>query len=295
MLPTRPLLGSAPRFEYPKQGERRPLPRFARTRLHRRLGSFFRLRALIECRLAQCGRRRAGGGATLGTGSETRRLPTASSGWPWRERSCSLRRMRYVHDPAWAFCGGSSGRGEGGIGGGGRGPGGGRLPGGALAIASRHTGGLSCRVDASALRRAPGFCAAETNAADQADPVAVVGQLRGNGRPPIEPRLPIKVAVSPRLPVPHESSPKQASAEAPPNAFEGLLHVHIGLALTDAHELESCPPWPWSAARAARHCRHSYHASLSMWSSSSNSSSVPQKLSPRCSNRPPCGATVACE
>ena len=127
--------------------------------------------------------------------------------------------------------------------GGGRGPGGGRAPGCALAIASRHMGGLSCRVDASALRRAPGFCAAETNAADQADPVAVVGQLRGNGRPPIESRLPIKVAVSPRLPVPaHDrssqrlestasaatctGSPKQASAEAASNALQGLQFMY---------------------------------------------------------------------
>ena len=54
VLPTSPLMGSAPRFEYPKQGERRPLPRFARTSSARaRLGCFFRLRALIECRLGR--------------------------------------------------------------------------------------------------------------------------------------------------------------------------------------------------------------------------------------------------
>ena len=109
MLPTRPLMGSAPRFEYPKQGERRPPPLRADSSARTRLGCFFRLRALIECRLAQCGRRRAGGGATLGTGSETRRLPTASSGWPWRERSCSLRRMRYVHDRSMGFLRGELG------------------------------------------------------------------------------------------------------------------------------------------------------------------------------------------
>ena len=56
VLPTSPLMGSAPRFEYPKQGERRPLPRFARTHsAPTRLGScFFRLRALIVCRLTPC-------------------------------------------------------------------------------------------------------------------------------------------------------------------------------------------------------------------------------------------------
>ena len=54
MLPTRPLLGSAPRFEYPKQGERRPPPLRADFVCTTRLGScFFRLRALIECRLGR--------------------------------------------------------------------------------------------------------------------------------------------------------------------------------------------------------------------------------------------------
>ena len=161
VLPTSPLMGSAPRFEYPKQGERRPLPRFARTHsAPTRLGScFFRLRALIVCRLAPCAVWSPAGGWWCNPRHWKRNTAVAygfigvALAGTFMFSAANEVRPRSQH----GLCAGELGGPRGGRDRGRRaGPGGGRAPGCALAIASRHTGGLSCRVDAPALRRAPG-------------------------------------------------------------------------------------------------------------------------------------------